>query len=390
MDARAGRAERDIRLLFAIGGAAGAAILPFFVLLLRDRGLKPDATGVVLGAQSLAAVLAGPAWTHLADTRFGSVRVLQVSSLVAAAAALALLPTGSNLLGIALLAAVLAAASAPGTALIDTLALATLGPGRMTEYGSIRLWSSIGWAVAVLGFGWWFERSGLGPVLPAYAVGTIVFVLAASRLPSRRPGLGTGERSRLGSVGAAFREAPRLRSFLVGLLLVNMAAFGAASFVPLRIAAKGGGPFLVGLAACVAALVEVPLFRASSRLVERFGLRRLYAAGCGVYVATMLGYALVSQPAVVAAIRAGAGAGFGLTYAALVVITGRLVPERLRNTGQALMQVTGMGVGPILGQAAGGLVYRHLGPPTLFASAAALIAVGTLVVWRALSGAETA
>lgn len=51
----------------------------------------------------------------------------------------------------------------------------------------------------------------------------------------------------------------------------------------------------------------------------------------------MIGWAVVANPSVVALIKMGGGAGFGLMYAALVVATGQLMPEKLQNTGQALM-----------------------------------------------------
>ena len=160
-----------------------------------------------------------------------------------------------------------------------------------------------------------------------------------SRFPAPRPLAAAREHgSRLGAVGEAFRAAPRLRPFLIGLLLVSAAAWGAGSFVPLRIARGGQGEFLVGIAASVAALIEIPIMRASGWLGEHLGMRRLYLTGCAVYVAMLIGWATLSSPIAAAVIRMVSGLSFGLTYVAMVVITARLVPHRVRNTGQALMQ----------------------------------------------------
>lgn len=385
-EAPAAHPDRDVRLLFAVGGAAAASFLPFWVLLLDGRGLGPEQIGLVLSISALAGVLAIPVWSDVADTRLGTVWTLQVSNLASAAAALALIPTGSSFLAIAAVAAVLAVASAPGTALSDTIALGHLGPERMTRYGTIRLWASLGWAVAVLLFGALYERVGLGPMLPLYAAGSLAYAVVTARFPATRPVRGRARASRFGAVGEAFRSSPRLLPFLVGLLVVSTATYAAFSFVPLRIVSQGGGPFLIGLSACLGALVEIPFFRSSAWLGEHVGLRALYVTGVGIYVVMIAAWAVLENPTFVALVKVAGGAAFGLIYAALVVITGRLVPERLRNTGQALMQVFAAGIGPIVGAAIGGFVYRHLGASTLFAWSAAFTAIGAAIVWLSLSG----
>jgi predicted MFS family arabinose efflux permease len=48
------------------------------------------------------------------------------------------------------------------------------------------------------------------------------------------------------------------------------------------------------------------------------------------------------------------------------------------------MQMASMGVGPVVGPAIGGFVYVHLGPPALFAGAAAAACGAALIAWWAL------
>lgn len=385
------RHDRNVRLLFGLAGASTAAILPFFVLWLRSRGMAPDRIGFVVAASALAAVVAAPVWSHAADMRLGTTRALVLSSAATAAAALLLLAVGPAFWPILVMVVAMAVAGAPGTALSDSLALNVLGPERETQYGSVRLWASLGWAGAVIVFGAWYQHAGLGAMLPLYAALTLIVAMVAATFPPFRgaehpkhPTDHTGER--LGAVGQAFRASTHLAPFLAGLFLVSTANAAALTFVPLRIASDGRGPFLVGLAAGVAAMVEVPFFASSRRLGARFGQRTLYVAGAGIYVAIFLGYGLAADPVTTAVLRALSGAGFGLLYAAMVVIAGRLVPPALRNTGQALTQTVNTGIGPIVGSALGGLVFAHAGPRPMFLGAAACAAVGAVVVWSALSG----
>ena len=191
---------------------------------------------------------------------------------------------------------------------------------------------------------------------------------------------------RLGAIGEAFRESPRLLPFLGGLLLLSVATSATDGFVPLQMLGANGGPFLIGLAAGLAAMIEIPFFTWSAPLGSRFGMRNLFLAGAAVSIVTLIGYSLSHSPTQVAVFRTLAGAGFGLKYGALVVVTDRLVAHHLRNTGQTLMQLAQWSMGPIVGPAIGGFVYVILGPATLFAGAAAAASVGALVAWWALRG----
>ena len=379
------RSDRDIRVLFVLGGAATGALLPFFTPLLRDRGLSPDRIGLVLSAMALAGVVAMPLWSQEADTRLGTTRTLVLSTLATAGCALLLIPAGSIGWAIAAASILMAAASAPGTALGDALALGVLGPKRANDFGRVRRFASLGWAVAVILFGALYQVVGLEPLLPLYAGALVVYALFARRIPTERTPHRDLERpGRLGAIGAAFRSSPGLAPFLGGLLLLSMATSATDGFVPLQMLGVGGGPFLIGVAAGLAAVIEIPIFTWSASLGRRFGMRNLFLAGAIVSIVTLIGYSASDSPAQVAVFRTLAGVGFGLKYAARVVLTDRLVEQRLRNTGQALMQMAQWSVGPIVGPAIGGFVYVALGPPTLFAGSAAVATVGALVSWWAL------
>jgi PPP family 3-phenylpropionic acid transporter len=378
------RGDAGLRGAYALTGVVVASFVPFFVLLLRDRGLSPDEIGLILGASSLAGVITTPIWSHVADTSLGTVRTLQISCNAASVAALAVVATGSGLVAVATAAAVLGAAQGPHTALTDTLALTQLGEDRETEYGDFRLWASLGWGVACIGFGALFTATGARLALPIYAGGVAIYAVYLARFPRVRPPPSARVGSRLGSVGDALRTVHRLPSFLMGALLVATATQAAWAFVPLRIVSGGGDALLVGIAAGVSAFVEIPFMRSSRSLVERFGLRRVFTAGAGVYAAASVAWAVLSDPIAVTAVRIGIGVGFGLTYVSLVLMTAGLVPERLRNTGQALLQICTWGLAPMIGGAVGGFVYEHVGPSQLFTGSAVGIVLGIVVVWVAV------
>jgi MFS transporter, PPP family, 3-phenylpropionic acid transporter len=376
----------DVRLrrLYALVWLVASGFIPFFVLWLHGRGFSPSEIGLVLGASAVAALAAAPFWSHAADRRSGTTRTLQLSLVIAAVGSLLLAATGTVLVAVIAAEVLLSGAAAAVTPLTDALAITTLGPERLHTYGAFRLWASVGWGVGAIAFGALFQLAGLGWMLPAYAAGLAGSALFVGLFPKVRPET-THSETRLGAFGDALAQVPHLPLYLLGLLLFGAAQHAAWDYVPLRIESGGGGPFLVGLAAGVSAFLEIPFMRSSSSLIRRFGVRSLFVTGGIVYVLASVSWSLVEAPAAVTAVRIGVGIGFGLTYVSIVVMTGTLVPERLRNTGQTLAQMCTASLAPIVGSVIGGWVYEHIGPPQLFLGSAAGLAAAISIVWLATS-----
>jgi PPP family 3-phenylpropionic acid transporter len=373
--------DAGLRGAYALLGLGASAFIPFITLLLRERGLSPGDIGVVLAALSLAGVIAAPFWSHTADTRLGTVHTLQLACAAASVFALGLAVTGSNLIAVAAVCALLGAAQAPHTALTDALTLSRLGSERVDEYGTFRLWQSVGWGVGCIAIGAVLTAAGVGLVPLLYAVAVAVYAVYVARFGRSRPDVRATSGSRLGSVGEAFRSVEHLPMYLFGVLVFATSTHAAGDFVPLRIVSRGGDALLVGIAAGVSAFVEIPFMRGSRSLVDRFGLRGMFTAGAGVYAAASLAWAAFPDPVAVTAVRIAIGVGFALTYVSMVQMTAHLVPAGLRNTGQALLQICNFGLAPMIGGAIGGFVFEHVGPPQLFLGSAGGIAVGTAMVW---------
>jgi PPP family 3-phenylpropionic acid transporter len=182
-----------------------------------------------------------------------------------------------------------------------------------------------------------------------------------------------------------------IRSAVVGLggllasaFLLGIAFGSTGNYVALQIDALGGGALLLGAAAAFQALTEVPTMAYMHLLVPRLGTRRLYAAGCAVYLAVFFAWAFVTDPLWIALLRLVIGVGFGFIAVGAVVIADELVPVHLRATGQALVKSTMFGLAPIVGTLGGGLVYQALGPATLFIGSAMVAAAAGVVVLTAV------
>lgn len=373
-----------VQVLFILFGIVIAAFFPFLSLFLDDKGLTAAQIGVVIAGMAAARVLLAPVWGHLADTTIGRRRALQIGSLGAGVAGLGLFAVDSYF-AIVVAAFVMAGVSASIGPNVDAIALGYLGDERMTEYGRIRGWESLSYAFMCLVAGIVLEQAGVRWAMPIFSTGAIVvFAWTVVALVPDRPEHRT-KHGRLGAVGAVFRQAPRFWAFLLAVLFVWTGFNAAWNFIGLKIARGGGGPLLIGIGVALGGLVEVPIMRLSSRLSARFGLRRVYVAGCVVYATGFLLWGLVEDPTVLSVLTVFEGAGFALLFTSAVVVIGRMVPPTLYSTGQSLAATVGFGIAPIVGAGLGGSVFDRFGPATLYVAASALTLCGGAVAWVALA-----
>ena len=369
--------------LFVIFGPIVASFFPFLSVYLNGRGFEPDQIGFLLGAMAVIRIVAMPVWGHVADTRIGRKRALQLglAGMVAFAIVASVLESFAGVVFGAVGIALAMAASSPN---IDALALVHLGEERMGDYGRIRGWESLSYATACLVFGWLLELFGVRLALPLYA-SAAALLLAWTTIAVRpdRPHEPI-RHGRLGAVGAVFRAAPRFWGFLVATLFVWTGFNGAWNFVGLKIVGAGGGPLLIGFGAALGGFMEVGVMRLSPRLHRRLGLRKVYALGCLVYSLGFLLWGLVADPTVVSVLAVLEGVGFSLLFTTSILVVGKLLPSSLYSSGNSIVSMVGFGIAPIIGGGLGGIVYERLGSTTLFVGASLVASLAGVVALLAL------
>jgi PPP family 3-phenylpropionic acid transporter len=372
-----------VQVLFILFGIAIAAFFPFLALFLDERGLSPEQIGLVIAAMAAGRIAAGPVWGHLADTSLGRRTTLQIGALGAAVVAVGLFLV-EGYAAILVLGFVFATFSTTTGPNLDAIALDHLGEERMSEYGRIRGWESMSYAVSCLLIGFTLERASPTWTMPIYAVASLAVLAWTVTLRHDHPAH-LESHGRLGSVGAAFHAAPKFWQFLLALLLVWTGFNAAWNFIALKIVQGGGGPLLVGVGTALGGLVEVPVMRLSSRLGRAWGLRRVFMLGCGVYALGFLLWGLIENPTIVSLLTVFEGMAFALLFTSGVVAIGKMLPPSLYSTGQSMWVTVSFGVAPILGAGIGGWVFETAGTVTLYLGASCLAVIGGGVAWIAMS-----
>ncbi len=378
---------RRLGLVYAMQGIAFGLLMPFSVPLLDERGLGAAEMGLVLSIAGLTSLLAYPIWGAIADGWLGRRRTIALTAITAAIGGLLILLAGSDPWLLTLALSVSLVGATVWFPLLDALTLGLLGDGS-SGYGRIRVWASAGWAAsATIGGAMWML---VGPDLVFASFVVASLLVAALTLTTVRPASEASPRPPLPlpSLRSSLPLflAPVLLGFMLALFITSMGEHASWRYISLRILDQGGSVFLVGLAAALPAIVEIPVFASSGRLAARLGLRWLFVSGALVAAALMALVAIAPEAWMVTALRTLDGTSYALRYVAMVLIVGVLLPRHFYALGQSVAWFVYAGIAPIVADAVGGVIYERLGAPVLFVAATTALAIGGAVAWVVLRG----
>lgn len=223
------------------------------------------------------------------------------------------------------------------------------------EYGRMRSWGSLSFAVCAALFGGLWGVVGYEPMF--WVAGTLLILLAPSVLVLEETQPPPGERFRLTSL---LRDRGLITALLISLFFGLGLGF-TDPFIGVSMERLGGSPFLIGLLYLCIALPELPTMQLEGTLARRIGNAPALILGCAVFV---LGYALlalVRAPLSMLLTAPLLGVGYGLIFVGTVrLVDAQVTPERI-STVQAVRHALAFGIAPLLAGPLGGAAYQHFG-----------------------------
>jgi MFS transporter, PPP family, 3-phenylpropionic acid transporter len=376
-----------LRLLALALGASLGVLYPFIPVILEDRGFGPAEIGLVASIGAVGFTLAVPAWGHLADVRLGRSRTLQVCAIGGAAATGALLGAWPPIIIAVLFMAYWVFESA-WQPLADAL---TVNHVDRRGYARVRLLTSLAFAVSTIAAGFMYDVAGYQLAFVLSVGLALAMALAAGFVPDvRRADLsaadGVGEADhgwRFGSAGLALRVAPRFAGVLAAVMLLHIAIISGFTFLPLRLGDLGSPPSDVALSAGVSALAEIPAMLVAGFVARRVGLRGMFVGSAVIYAVAIASWTVLETPILIIATRAVTGVAFAWVVVGVVLTVARLLPPELQATGQSLYQTVGFGLGAIVANVIGGVLYETIGHSAVFTLGAVLAVGAAAVGWFA-------
>ena len=383
-----------LRLVVLALGVALGVFYPFISVILASRGLGPAQIGLVASIGAVGFTLAVPAWGHIADVRLGRARTLQICAIGGAVAVGALLGPWPPIV-IALLFFAYWMFESSWQPLADALTVNLVDRRR---YGRVRLLTSLSFAIASIAAGFFYDQAGFDAAYILAVAATLTIAVAATRVPdvgradletpghgAATPGHGaaTPSRSRpwLGSAGVALRVAPRLGAVLVAVMLINITIISGFTYLPLRLADLGSPPSDVALSAGVSAMAEIPAMLVAARVAQWFGLRGMFVVSALIYGGVSASWVVLDSAPLIIATRLISGVAFAWILVCVVLTIARLLPSELQATGQSLYQTFAFGLGAIVANLVGGVLYANIGHSAVFGLGLVLAILAATMGW---------
>ena len=374
--------HRLVGLAFGTLYMAQGLMFPFFNLYLnKTLGWSGTNIGLMTSLGSLLILLSQPVWGRVSD-------LANKSHILAAALGIAALLTlvqplaaGSFLLFsiIRLAHAVFAGSLNP---MLDGITLDVLGDAKDT-YGSYRLWGSFGFALTSLIFGKVYELIGFGSMFVSYFIITMASMFIVLGIHPDRDGKTEADKPSTVPLRAVLANPP-LVMLLIGLFLVMMPFAAADNFLTLYFDALGVPASYTGYAFGLTAVVEVPLFLAAPKLINRFGHKPVLVASTGLFGLKLLLNVLYPSPGIAIILQTLTGIGFAFFQVASVLMVDALVPKQFRTTGQAILATVTWSLSGIVGGVIVGRLLDAAGIFTAFRIAGYVALLGTCFIWLAV------
>lgn len=354
------------------------AFSPYFSLYLDSLGFSAWDIGVLMSLLQVMRIIAPNLWGLLAG------RLGMTTPIVRVAAALSLIGFvgfffARAFAGLFLAMAMLSFFWSAALPLVETLTFGHLGT-HSDRYGSIRLWGSVGFIIAVLGVGFVLDRLPLEALL-WICCGLLAGIFLCALLVPEAP------QQWHDNDHLALRFILR-RSEVVALLAACFcmaAAHGALYvFYSILLVDHGYSKAAVGWLWTLGVVAEIGVFLGMPRLERTFSLRAIliFSFACAVVRFFMIGWGIDSL-AVALAAQVLHGATFGAYHAAAVASINRWFPGRHRARGQALYTSVSFGAGGMLGGVASGYAWDAVGPALTYSLGSLFALIGlVLVAWR--------
>ncbi|MGG6313398.1 MFS transporter [Paenibacillus macerans] len=348
----------------------------FFQLYLQDIGMDKLEIGSLMAVGPLISLLAHPFWRYMSDQR-------QNPRVILLAIMLGLLVMGHlvfkvNTFSMLYLTMILLYFfQSPLLSQSNSLILGYT-EGTERNFGTFRLWGSMGWTFIALAAGPIIDAIGHHGISLLFSVTLMLAIGSALLLPSIRQTTHTPWFKGM-EIGRTFHHKYFIAFVLFGML-VSIPNTMNGIFMPLYITELGGSRLAVGGAVFLSTAFEILVFM----LLDKYMKRKItYLLACITTVSLLFAVrwdlmSEVTHPAQILFIQLLHSVTFAGFFYVGTKLIGLLLPRPLRSAGQAVYAFAVSGLAGVLAGFWGGWMYQNFGAVVMYRSGVALTLIGAL------------
>lgn len=343
---------KQFSLLQAFFFSAWAAFAGFNVYYLREAGFSNTEIGFAMSVMMGMGVLGQTFWGYVCD-RFRSVKRVFIFCMVLLATTIALYPFNASIVTVTLSMGLIGFLWMPQQSIIDSWIFASSKElGR--NYGFMRAWGSLGYALVALAFGRIIEILGWNSMFISHVVlAAIAIAIAGSLQDSYAEGSADTKPKRKVNPLELFANREYVYLLLVSVLLFIPNRL-AIQFMPEMIRHVGGSPTHHGVSLFVNAVSEVPILFTSALFLRKVPTRLLLVFA-SLFFPVRLGLLfLAASPLAVIGASVFQGLSFGVFLPTIRYFINEISPEHLKTSAQSLATASFFGVSSVVGSFLGG------------------------------------
>ena len=383
----AGRNKRFIELsvLDSVMWMSMASFI-YITIFLKNVGLSTSSIGILLSVGAIFSIVTQPLWGSLCDGALGTRNTMLITIIISGASTLMMMLVKNTVL-IMVIYIVRAVSLAPVMMLFDNYVVSECkeSDGRM-NYGSIRIWGSICFAITAAALGWLTDGFGLEIAFYVQTALSFMLLWLIVKIVRNDPDGKAHENSAKKKwFDKNIFNAPFV-SILVFIFLVTLSSSALDSFFPIIFQTTGGSLNMLGLSSSIRAIVEVPFFLSTANLIKRFGSRKLLLIAVGFTAMRILGFAFFSEPLHLLLVNLFGAPAYCLFTAGMLHYVYEISPAGSKTTAQLIVSSIGLSLARVISSSIGGFVLESYGVKKMALGGLAIVifAIFTVIMQKRL------
>jgi len=331
------------------------ALYPLLSVYFKDQGLTGSQLGVVMSIGPVLSIITQPIWGMLCD-RYGIQKKVLLVTLVAAGLISLIFPSTHSFWAFFILIGVLNIFQSAIVPITDNISM-NFVQHFGGQYGDIRLWGSLGFAMAVLVAGFLSDYFNAGIIFYLSTFSLMIAALLTRKMPNENATFSV----------SIFRgitnllKVPSFSLFLFGTFLLFGTMNANNTYFGILYQSIGGTKTGIGLAFLLAAGSEVPFMRWSGKLIARFGLLPVMTFSAFVAVLRWGLYSFGPSVPIIMITTFTQGLSIGLFLATAVQFVKEKSEAEVQVTAMTLYGSFGLGLGSFVSSMVGGWILEYFG-----------------------------